>query len=77
KYGMPGFSFRGKMLCYLWQDKKIHQPYVLWVKGQEMTSPDLIQGDRKRMKVWYVDPQKDIDRAGLEALLAQARPHYS
>lgn len=29
KYGMPCFTYRKKMFCYLWTDKKSDEPYIL------------------------------------------------
>lgn len=60
KYKLPFFCFRGKMFCYLWQDKKDKKPYIGFVEGKHLNFPELIQGDRKRMKILPVDPNKDI-----------------
>lgn len=48
------------MFCYLWQDKKTKIPYIGICNGIMIEHPSLIKGDRKRMKVFYVDPNNDI-----------------
>lgn len=60
KYGMPCFALGKKHFCYLWTDKKSGHPYILIVEGNKIDHPSLIQGDRKRMKVLPVNPEKDI-----------------
>jgi hypothetical protein len=34
KYGMPFFCYKGKMFCYLWLHKTLHQPYIGIVEGE-------------------------------------------
>jgi hypothetical protein len=60
KYGMPFFCYNGKMFCYLWVHKKIHQPYIGIVEGKQINHPDLIQEKRARMKILLVNAEKDI-----------------
>ena len=60
KYGLPFFMFRGKMFCYLWQDKKTKQPYISIAAGSKIEHPALFQGDRKRFKLLYIEPELDI-----------------
>ncbi|WP_306640303.1 DUF1801 domain-containing protein [Sanyastnella coralliicola] len=72
KYGGPCFLYKRKMLVYLWRDKKQDIPYILFVDGGKIDHPLLIQGDRKRMKVFYVDPTKDLQVELIEELLGMA-----
>lgn len=60
-YGMPLFTYMGKRFCYLWTDKKTQQPYILIVDGNKINHPDLIKGNRARMKVLPIDATKDIE----------------
>jgi hypothetical protein len=71
-YGMPLYCYKGKRVCYLWMDKKRNQPYILLVDGNKIDHPDLIQDDRKRMKVLYVDAEKDIPVKKINVILKQA-----
>lgn len=76
KYGMPCFCYKNKMFCYLWTDKKTDEPYVLFVEGQHLDHPKLEIGNRKRMKVFKVNPNKDIPIATIELLLDKAVDLY-
>lgn len=66
---MPCYYYNGKRICYLWTDKKTNQPYILFVDGNKIEHPDLIQGERKRMKIFYVDAVRDIDVKKIQELL--------
>jgi len=72
KYGMPCFCFKNKAMCYLWKNKKTNEPYVLFVEGKLLEHPKLEQGDRKRMKVFRVNPNADIDIESLSVCLELA-----
>ncbi|MCF8464294.1 MAG: DUF1801 domain-containing protein [Flavobacteriales bacterium] len=76
KYGSPCFSYRNKMFCFLWQDKKTEYPYVLFVEGKRLHHPQLIAGNRKRMKVFKVNPNEDIEIETLVLLLNEALNLY-
>tara|TARA_R110002167_G_scaffold54350_9_gene154850 strand:- start:2286 stop:2651 length:366 start_codon:yes stop_codon:yes gene_type:complete len=76
KYGMPCFCFKHKMCCYLWVDKKTEEPYILFVEGQHIDHPQLEAGDRARMKIFRVDPNKDIPIRTVERLLKTAIDLY-
>lgn len=76
KYGMPCFCFKNKMFCYLWSDKKTHEPYILMVEGKHLNHPELEVGDRARMKIFRIDPEKDIPKATVELILNDALNLY-
>lgn len=73
KYGMPCFSYRNKLFCYLWQDKKTNDPYFLLVDGNILTHPELESGGRKRMKIFRVDPTKDLPIKTINTILMEAK----
>jgi len=72
KYGMPFFCYNDKMFCYLWTDKKTQQPYIGIVDGNKIDHPLLVQDNRARMKIVYVDPNKDIPVQTIQKILAVA-----
>jgi hypothetical protein len=72
RYSMPFFLYRGHRFCYLWTRKGSGQPYVGFVNGDHVDDPDLLVEDRKRMKIFLVDPAKDLPIAQLQGLLRQA-----
>lgn len=71
KYGMPFFCYKGKMFCYLWVHKKLHQPYIGIVEGKHINHPDLIQEKRARMKIFLLDPSKDIPMKKIKEILKE------
>jgi len=76
KYHMPCFCYRGKAFCYLWTDKKTGEPYVLFVEGQYLEHDDLETGDRTRMKILRINPNKDLQVKKIELLLNKALNLY-
>lgn len=72
KYGMPFFYYKGKMLCYLWTNKKTGQPYIGFADGYKMDFPELIQEKRSRMKIFLVDAEKDLPVKKIKMLLKAA-----
>jgi hypothetical protein len=72
KYGMPFFCYQGKMLCYLWIHKTLNRPYLGFVDGHRINHPDLLQEKRARMKIFLIDPAKDVPIRKLNALLKLA-----
>ena len=76
KWGMPCFCYRKKMFCYLWTDKKTDEPYMLMVEGKHLDHPDLETGNRSRMKIFRVDPYKDLPISTIQFILNQALDLY-
>jgi hypothetical protein len=76
KYKMPFFCYKGKMFCYLWTDKKIHQPYLGIVEGKRINHTGLIIQNRSRMKIMFFDPNKDIPIDTIHFILKQAIDIY-
>ncbi|MBL4670086.1 MAG: DUF1801 domain-containing protein [Flavobacteriales bacterium] len=76
KYGLPFFYYKKKMFCYFWKDKKTQEPYIGIVKGNELDHPLLESGNRKRMKILRVNPNKDIDIKTVQEILIQAMNLY-
>lgn len=72
KYGMPFFSYKGKMFCYLWLHKKHQKPYIGIVEGERFDEPFLIKEDRSRMKIMLLDPSKDLPLQTIENVLQKA-----
>lgn len=71
QYGCPFFSFRGKKLCYLHSNKK-RQVYLGFVDGSRMQHSVLIAGDRTHIKIFDLDPEKDIQISKLKQVLKMA-----
>ena len=76
KYGMPFFSYKGKMFCYLWIHKKYKQPYIGIVEGKSFNETYLIQENRSRMKIFLIDPEKDLPIEIIDHILHKALALY-
>lgn len=76
KYGMPCFCYLGKPFCYLWVDKKIKNPYILMVEGRNIDHPALVQGNRAKMKILWIDPDQDIPVEAINAIFSIAMKLY-
>jgi hypothetical protein len=76
KWGMPCFCYKKKMFCYLWTDKKTGEPYILMVEGKYLDLPELVQGDRSRMKIFRVNPNEDLRIRTIKVILQKALDLY-
>lgn len=76
KWGMPCFCYKKKMFCYLWIDKKTEEPYILMVEGKYLSHPELEEGNRSRMKIFRVSPNKDLPIRTIEGILQKALDLY-
>jgi len=76
KWGMPCFCYKKKMFCFLWTDKKADEPYILMVEGKYLNHPKLEEGNRSRMKIFRVDPNKDWPIKEIEKILQKALDLY-
>jgi len=76
KWGMPCFCYHKKMFCYLWTDKKTGEPYILMVEGKYLDHPELEEGERTRMKIFRVNPNKDLPIKTMENILQKALDLY-
>lgn len=76
KYRLPCFYFKGKMLCYLWMDKKTKYPYVSFAHGKDIDHPLLISGDRKVFKILLINPQEDIPVEIIDEILQELITKY-
>jgi hypothetical protein len=76
KWGMPCFCYKKKVFCYLWTDKKKNEPYILMVEGKYLDHPALIEGNRSRMKIFSINPNKDLPINTIEHILQNALDLY-
>ena len=76
KYGMPMFCYNGKMFCYLWVHKKYKQPYLGIVEGNKIHHQDLLMEKRARMKIFLLDPAKDLPVRKINKILKEVLALY-
>ncbi|WP_235831855.1 hypothetical protein [Paenimyroides viscosum] len=72
----PAFAISKKMFCYLWTDKKTDEPYILMVEGKYLDHPELEEGDRTKMKIFKVNPNKDLPIGKIKGILQKALDLY-
>ena len=60
RYRLPCFMYQNQIFCYLWVDRKTQFPYIAVGKGVQIEHPDLVQGNRTFVKLFYVNPEEDI-----------------
>ncbi len=77
KYYMPCFCYNKKIICYLWTDKKTGEPYILVADGKLFDMPELEQGKRSRMKIFRVDPEKDLPLEMIRLILNKVLKNIS
>ena len=76
KWGMPCFCYKKKIFCYLWTDKKTDEPYILMVEGKYLDHLKLEVGERSRMKIFRVNPNKDLPIKTIQTILQKALDIY-
>jgi len=76
KWGMPCFSYKKKMFCFLWTDKLSNDPYILFVEGKHLDHPLLEKGSRSRMKILRIKAHEDIPIRTIKPLLDKALNLY-
>ena len=72
KFNTPFYYFKGKWFCYISYHKKTKRIYLAFILGNKMSHPKLVSEGRKQIKVFYIDPEKDIDIKSLKAMFKEA-----
>ena len=72
KYGMPFFCYKGKMFCYFWTKKTTGEFYMGFVEGKYLYHPELVAGDRSRIKILPIDPGENIPVELIADIIEQA-----
>src|ERR1700744_1398351 len=77
KYKMPFYCYKGKMFCYLWVNKKTHQPYIGIAEGRKIDHPLLVMEKRSRMKTMTIDANGDVPVETIRLILKMALDLYA
>jgi hypothetical protein len=75
-YACPFYYYKGKRFCYISVNKKMNQPYLGIVDGYRIDHPDLLAEKRVRMKIFLVDPAKDIPLKKINSILKEVIKLY-
>lgn len=76
KWGLPCFMYKNKMFCFFHVDKTTDEPYILFQEGDLLEHPALEKGDRKKMKIYRIDPNKDLPIETIHLLINKALSLY-
>lgn len=75
KYGMPFFSYKGKVCCYFWKDKKRKWPYIGWMDGKQLEHSSLEAGERQRIAIQWLNPASDLPHEDIAEVLELAKQY--
>jgi hypothetical protein len=77
KFNTPFYYYKGKWFCYLsYSAKRKHEIYIGFVRGHLIDYPDLEAEGRKQIKVYRINPEKDIDVKSLKAICKLLKKCY-
>jgi hypothetical protein len=74
-YNTPFYYYKEKWMCYISYQKKQRTIYLGFVHGYKLKHKKLLSEGRKQIKVYYLDPAKDLDIKTLRAIFKEAL-HY-
>jgi len=72
KNNTPFYYFNGKWFCFISFHPKTLKIYVSFVEGFKIEHPKLVSEGRKKMKIFPIDPEQDIDVKSLGSILEAA-----
>ncbi len=61
KFNTPFYYLNGKWFCFIDYHKKKRTIHISFVKGNQVSHPKLLSEGRKQMKIYKINPEKDID----------------
>ncbi|MDP1801044.1 MAG: DUF1801 domain-containing protein [Bacteroidota bacterium] len=76
KYTTAFFTYKKKLFCYFSISKKSRALYIGFVDGNKINHKKLVAEGRKQIRVFYIDPNKDIDIKNLNEILNLAIKLY-
>ncbi len=71
KWSTPFFTYRKRMLCYLWKDKKTLEPYLSIYGGDALNHPELVQKHKAKIKKLMLNTTKDIPVDTIKEILSE------
>jgi hypothetical protein len=77
KFNTPFYYYNGKWFCYIsYSAKRKHEIYIGFVKGHLIDHPDLVSENRKQIKIYRINPEKDIDINALKKIMNSIKKFY-
>ena len=76
KFNTPFYYYKGKWFCFISYNPKKRNIYVSFVKGNKIMHPKLLSEGRKQMKIYIVNPEKDINAKELSKIITLLKKAY-
>ena len=77
KFNTPFYYYEGKWFCYIsYSAKRRHEIYIGFVKGYLIDHPDIVSENRKQIKIYRINPEKDIDIKALKKITNSLKNFY-
>lgn len=77
KFNTPFYYFNKKWLAFISYHPKTKVIYIAFVNGYLIDHPKLVSEGRKKQKVIYIDPEKDVDVKSLKTILKEVCKLYN
>ena len=72
----PFYYYNKKSIGFISYDPKTKEIYFSFTNGHKLKHPKLVSEGRKKMKIFRIDPTKDIDVKNLKQVLEAAISIY-
>ena len=76
KFNTPFYYLDGKWFSFLDYNPKKRSIHISFVKGNEVSHPKLLSEGRKQMKIYKINPEKDIDINELKEVVSLLKKFY-
>lgn len=76
KYTTAFFTYKKKLFCYFSINTKTKRLYIGFVDGNKIEHKKLVDEGRKQIRVFYIDPKKDVDVKSIKEILKLAVKLY-
>lgn len=76
-FNTPFYYHNKKSVCFISWDPNKKIIYISFTNGYLLRHPKLLSEGRKKQKIIYIDPEKDIDVTALKKILSAAIDIFS
>jgi hypothetical protein len=76
KNNTPFYYTKKKWFAFISYNPKDHEIYISFVKGGQIDHAKLVSEGRKQMKIYYINPEKDINTKELSRIVSQLKKLY-
>ncbi len=76
KFNTPFYYYKNKWFCYLSYSKKKDETYIGFVQGYKIEFPNLVSEGRKQIKIYKINPHKNINQKDLKKIIALLKKLY-